>query len=92
MPHLLMERDGEDGRSHPNAFVAPFIISMRYRCECANGEVIQINTVFDLETLKVDWDKRRIENEEALLWTVKRMLRDMLTEIQQHTGQGKTKE
>lgn len=83
MPHLLMETDRE---KHPNAFTAPFMISMRYRCSCANNEVIQINTVFDLDHLGVDWQARRIVNEDVLHWTIKRMIRDMLTEIRQHTN------
>lgn len=86
MPHMLMESDKEQ---HPNAFTAPFMVTMRYRCSCANNEVITINTVFDLEQLGVDWGARKIHNEEALLWTVKRMLRDMLTEIKQHTKPGR---
>jgi hypothetical protein len=88
MPHLLMENDRE---KHPNAFMAPFMISMRYRCSCANNEVITINTVFDLDMLGVDWEKRRIVNEDTLHWTIKRMIRDMLIEIRQHTGEGAAK-
>ena len=87
MPHMLMERDGEFGRENPHAFKEPFIVTCRYRCPCANGEVIQISTVFDLDVLGVDWAERKIHNEEAFHWTMKRMLRDILTEIRQHTNQ-----
>ena len=86
MPHLLMERDSELN-PHPNAFTSPFMITMRYQCPCTGKEVLQISTVFDLDQLDVDWEKRKINNEEAFHWTVKRMLRDMLTEIKQHTNQ-----
>jgi len=82
-----MERDDELGKRHPHAFREPFMITMRYQCPCANQEVIALNVVFDLDQLDVDWDKRKINNEEAFHWTMKRMIRDMLTEIKQHTGQ-----
>ena len=76
MPHYLMNRSKDDGKLH--AYENPFMVSMRYKCECTGGEVIQISTVFDHTTMK--------DNEEVFLWTMRRMYRDMLIEIKQHTG------
>lgn len=81
MPHYLMNRSKEDG--NPHAFANPFIVSMRYQCDCTGGEVLTINTVFDLENF------RSHEGEEIFIWTMKRMFRDMKTEIAQHMNTGK---
>jgi hypothetical protein len=79
MPHALMNRTADDGKLH--SYPNPFMVSMRYHCECTGGEVIQISTVFDFSMLQ------RNGEEEAFLWTIKRMLRDMRIEIAQHTKQ-----
>ena len=80
MPHLLMRRTKDDGKPHVHA--NPFMVSMRYQCECAGGEVLQISTVFDLKDVEGNTD------EEIFLWTVKRMFRDMKIEIRQHLKRG----
>lgn len=73
MPHFLMNRTVDDGKLH--AHDNPFMVSMRYRCECTGGEVLQISTVIDLGL-----------DEEHFLWTMRRMFKDMKIEIAQHTG------
>jgi hypothetical protein len=76
MPHLMMNRTKDDGRPHmhPN----PFMVSMRYQCECTGGEVLTLSTVFDLEDVASHTD------EELFIWIMKRMFRDMKIEIAQH--------
>jgi len=76
MTHLTMNRSKDDGK--PHMYANPFMVSMRYQCECTGGEVIQISTVFDLKEYKDNAD------EELFVWTMKRMFRDMKFEIAQH--------
>lgn len=68
MTHRLRER-------HPlNAIGAnPLIISLRYRCECNENEVLQIGMAIDMYT-----------SEEAFVMTVKQMWRDVKFEVEQH--------
>ena len=54
---------------------APMTASLRYRCECGNQELLNIQVVFDSET-----------DELRFLATMKMMWRDMQTEIRQHVG------
>ena len=82
MPHLLMKRTKDDGKLHAHA--NPFMVSMRYQCECTGGEVLQISTMFDLNTAGH-------ADEEAFIWTMKRMFRDMKIEISQHLKKAETK-
>ena len=76
MAHFLMRRTTDDGK--PHAYANPFMVSMRYQCECTGGEVINISTVFDHNQMK--------DSDEAFIWLMRRMYRDMLIEIKQHTG------
>ncbi len=71
MPHFMMRRTKDDGK--PHAYPNPFMVTMRYRCECDAGEVIQISTIFDLDL-----------DEERFIWTMKRLRRDMQIEVEQH--------
>lgn len=68
MTHYLEQR-------HPlNAIGAnPLIASIRYRCECAENEVLQISAVFDMHT-----------TEEQFVWTMKQLWRDVKFEVEQH--------
>jgi len=68
MTHRLRER-------HPlNAIGAnPLICSLRYRCECAENEVLQIQVAIDMHT-----------DEEKFIWTMRQMWRDVKFEIEQH--------
>ena len=85
MPHELVEpaKEGKPG------FGSPIMITLRYQCPCDGREVIALNVVFNLDHLEVDWTQGKIVNEEIFHWTMKRMIRDMLTEIRQHTNQPK---
>ena len=76
MPHLLMRRSKDDGK--PHVYANPFMVSMRYQCECAGGEVLQVSCVFDLKDIASNSD------EELFVWTMKRLFRDMKIEIRQH--------
>lgn len=78
MPHLLMRRTKDDGK--PHAYANPFMVTMRYQCECTGGEVLQISTVFDLASVNL----KDAASEQAFAWTMKRMFRDMQIEIEQH--------
>lgn len=78
MPHLLMRRTKDDGK--PHVYANPFMVSMRYQCECTGGEVLQISTVFNLD----DVDLKDPAKEERFVWTMKRLFRDMQIEIEQH--------
>lgn len=68
MTHRLRER-------HPlNAIGAnPLIISLRYRCQCNENEVLQIGMAIDMNT-----------TEEMFVMTVKQMWRDVQFEVEQH--------
>lgn len=74
MPHYLMNRTKDDGKLH--SYDNPLMVSMRYRCDCANNEVLQISVVIDKDT-----------DEEVFTWTMKRLLKDMKIEIKQHTNE-----
>lgn len=75
MTHGLRER-------HPlNAVgVHPLIASLRYRCQCNENEVLQIQVVIDMDC-----------SEERFIWTMKQLWRDVRFEVDQHlkppTGQ-----
>ena len=63
------------GKRHPlNAIGAnPMIVSLRYRCECATNEVLQISVVIDMEC-----------DEERFVMTMKQLWRDVQFEVDQH--------
>ena len=67
-------------RAHPLHAVAvrPMIASLRYRCQCAAGEVLQIQVVMDLDT-----------TEEKFLWTMQQLWKDVKFEISQHLKEQK---
>lgn len=67
MPHHLMNRHAS------SAIMNPLMVTMRYSCECANGEVVTINVVVDKDM-----------PDEAFAWTMRTMLKDMRIEIDQH--------
>ena len=68
MTHALRQR-------HPlNAVGAnPLIASLRYRCECATNEVLQIQVVIDASA-----------TEEQFIWTMRQLWRDVRFEVEQH--------
>jgi hypothetical protein len=49
------------------------IVSLRYRCECATNEVLQISIVLDMDC-----------DEERFVMTMKQMWRDVKFEVEQH--------
>lgn len=51
----------------------PLIATLRYRCECANGEVITISVVLDMDM-----------QDDQFAYVMKQMKHDMAIEIQQH--------
>ena len=63
------------GQRHPLNAIGhnPMIASLRYRCECAANEVLQISIVLDMNT-----------SEEAFIMTMKQMWRDVKFEVEQH--------
>lgn len=71
MPHFLMRRSKDDGKLH--AYPDPFMVTARYQCQCTGGEVLQISAVIDLNL-----------DEEAFVWTMKRLRRDIQIEVEQH--------
>jgi hypothetical protein len=63
------------GQRHPLSAVGanPLIVSLRYRCECATNEVLQIQAVIDMGS-----------SEEKFMWTVRQLWRDVKFEVEQH--------
>ena len=55
----------------------PLVATLRYRCSCANNEVLTISVVMPLEM-----------PEEQFMWVMRNQWRDMQTEIKQHTNRG----
>jgi hypothetical protein len=51
----------------------PLIASLRYRCECATNEVLQIQVVLDKDI-----------SEEQFIWTMRQIWRDVQFEVEQH--------
>jgi hypothetical protein len=68
MAHRLAQRHPLNAVGHN-----PLIASLRYRCECAENEVLTINTVLD-----------RNMPEEAFIWTMRQLWRDLNFEVEQH--------
>lgn len=68
MTHGLRQR-------HPLSAIGnnPLIVSLRYRCECATNEVLQISAALDMGA-----------TEEQFLWTMKQLWRDVKFEVDQH--------
>ncbi len=68
MTHELRQR-------HPLNAIGrnPLIASLRYRCECAVNEVVNIQVVIDMDC-----------PEEHFVWTMRRLWRDMQFEVEQH--------
>ena len=63
-------------RGHENPMLAPLVVNLRYRCECAKNEVLQIAVVLDMDT-----------EEERFIWTMRQLWRDVKTEVAQHLKQ-----
>jgi hypothetical protein len=68
MVHKLAQRHPENACG-PN----PLIVSLRYRCECGQNEVIQLSAVIDLNAPESHFMQTML-----LLW------RDVKFEVQQH--------
>lgn len=71
MPHKLMKRDVH------SAIPEPFLVTARYRCPCATGEILSVAVVIDLD-----------EPEETFLWTMKQLRDDVRFEVLQHLDNG----
>lgn len=71
MTHLLRQRHPLNAVGHN-----PLIASLRYRCECANNEVLQIQVVIDMKA-----------DEDAFIWTMRQLWRDVQFEVDQHINQ-----
>ena len=54
-------------------YAAPLLMSLRDRCGCANNEVLTIQSVLPLDI-----------DEEAFIWTVRQLYRDLRFEVRQH--------
>lgn len=74
MPHRLAQPD----RPLHASGQRPLTASLRYRCACANNEVLTIQVVMPSEA-----------DEQIFVWTMRQLWRDMQTEIAQHTEQGR---
>lgn len=68
MTHHLRERHPLNAVGHN-----PMVASLRYRCECAANEVLQIQVVIDKDV-----------TEEQFVWTMKQLWRDVKFEVAQH--------
>lgn len=68
MTHLLSQRHPLHACGHN-----PMIVSLRYRCECAGNEVLNIQIVLDKDC-----------TEEKFMMTMKQMWRDVKFEVEQH--------
>jgi hypothetical protein len=68
MPHALMQKNPHN----PNMML-PLLVSLRYRCECANNEVVSIQIVLDPNI-----------SEDNFLWTMRQLYGDLFFEVQQH--------
>ena len=68
MTHRLQQR-------HPLSAIGhnPLVVSLRYRCECAQNEVLQISAVIDMNS-----------TEQEFVWTMQQLLRDVKFEVEQH--------
>lgn len=68
MTHALRER-------HPHNAIGkdPLVVTLRYRCECAQNEVLSISVVVDINA-----------PEQHFLWTMKQLREDVLFEVGQH--------
>jgi hypothetical protein len=68
MTHRLQQR-------HPLNAIGnnPMTVTLRYRCECADNEVLSIASVIDMDC-----------SEEKFLWTMRQMWRDVKFEVEQH--------
>lgn len=54
-------------------FNDPIVVTMRYRCSCANGEVITISTVINID-----------QHDKVHAMIMDQMRRDLAREIEQH--------
>jgi len=68
MPHALTARHPDNAIGHN-----PLVATLRYRCSCANNEVVTIHAVIDANA-----------TEDMFLETMKRLLRDVKFEVEQH--------
>ncbi len=68
MTHLLRERHPLNAVGHN-----PLVASLRYRCECAANEVLQIQVVIDKDC-----------DEDKFVWTMRSLWRDVQFEVEQH--------
>jgi hypothetical protein len=68
MTHRLRERHPLNAIGHN-----PLVVSLRYRCECAENEVLQVGMVIDVNS-----------TEEQFIWTMQQLWRDVKFEVKQH--------
>lgn len=68
MTHALRNR-----HTHNAVGNDPLVCSLRYRCECTGNEVLSISAVIDVNS-----------SEEAFVWTMQQLWRDVKFEVEQH--------
>lgn len=66
-------------RNKHSAIQEPVIVTMRYRCVCANGEVLALSTVIDLEV-----------GDEIFNFMMQQIIKDVRIEIAQHLKAAET--
>jgi hypothetical protein len=74
----MVHRLAKPGQPLHAAGPAPLTATLRYRCECANNEVLTVSVVMSVDV-----------NEEIFVWTMQQLWRDVQTEILQHTAKAK---
>lgn len=70
MPHALLKP------AHDSPYDRPLLATLRYRCACANREVLTIQTVLPHDI-----------PEEQFVWTMRQLWRDLRFEAEQHLKQ-----
>jgi hypothetical protein len=75
MTHRLRERHPLNPIGHN-----PLVVSLRYRCECNENEVLQIQAVVDMNC-----------DEERFIWLCRNLWRDVKFEVEQHLRPPDTK-
>lgn len=68
MTHRLRERHPLNAVGHN-----PLVASLRYRCQCNENEVLQIQAVMNMDV-----------SEEQFIWTMRQLWRDVKFEVDQH--------
>jgi len=70
----MVHRLAKPGNPHNAAGLAPLTVTLRYRCACANNEVLTVSIVLPMEC-----------EEDTFMATMRMLWRDVQTEIKQHS-------